>query len=236
MPARPGDASAAFCIFLKAPITIIIWGSDDALPPDGLVIFDASDSGCLLLEDLVAAAEELAAEPGRRRLTMEWNIQKSSKECCLCRKQFGPGDSLFSAIFDHGQQFERKDFCTPCWGNTHAQQPVFSFWKTHVPTKEEERKLLVDDNVLLDFFMRLAEQQQAEQPEHKAKFRYILSLVLMRKKVLKFVDIIREDGKEYITLRYPKEKLDFKILDPGLTEEEADSVKDDLAQILNVEV
>ena len=78
--------------------------------------------------------------------------------------------------------------------------------------------------------------RQDEQAQHKARFRYILALVLMRKKILRFADILREDGKEYLILRYPREKRDFKVLDPGLTEEEADTVKEDLAQILNVNV
>ncbi|HUU69722.1 MAG TPA: hypothetical protein VM186_09370 [Planctomycetota bacterium] len=166
---------------------------------------------------------------------MDWNIQKFNAECCSCRKKFTGGDHLYSAIFDRGQQFERKDYCPPCWENAQAAETPFSLWKTHVPTKEEERKLLVDDSVLMDFFLRLVDEQ-GEQAEHKVKFRYILALVLMRKRILRFADILREDGKEYIVLRYPKEKLEFKVLDPGLAEEEADTVKEDLSQILNVDV
>jgi len=165
---------------------------------------------------------------------MEWNIQKSGNQCCTCSAAFDEGSHYYSAIFDRGQQFERRDFCTACWEKCQ-NEAVFSFWKTRVPTKEEERKLFVDDNVLLEFFGRLPAEGD-EQVQHKLKFRYILALVLMRKKVLRFVDIVREDGKEYIILRYPREKTEFKVLDPGLTEEEADSVKDDLSQILNVEV
>lgn len=166
---------------------------------------------------------------------MDWNIQKFNTECCSCHKKFAGGDHLYSAIFDRGQQFERKDYCPSCWENAQGSETPFSLWKTHVPTKEEERKLLVDDGALMDFFLRLV-AEQGDQPEHKLKFRYILALVLMRKKILRFADIIREDGKEYIVLRYPKEKLEFKVLDPGLTEEEADTVKEDLSQILNVDV
>ena len=166
---------------------------------------------------------------------MEWNIQKFNAECSSCRRKFSGGDTLFSAIFDRTQQFERQDYCPACWENAHPEQSAFSYWKTHVPTKEEERKLFVDDNVLLDFFMRLV-GEQGDQPEHKTKFRYILALVLMRKKVLRFVDILREDGKDFLVLRYPREKLEFKVLDPGLTDDEADTVKEDLSQILNAEV
>jgi len=165
---------------------------------------------------------------------MDWNIQKSTRQCAGCSRQLAEGDEHFSALFDRGTLFERQDFCPPCWQARDAAA-VFSFWKTRIPTREEERKLLVDDSVLLDFFLRLT-SEEGELPEHKVKFRYILALVLLRKKILKFIDILREDRREFLVLRYAKEKLDFRILDPGLTEEEADTVKDDLAQILNVEV
>jgi hypothetical protein len=166
---------------------------------------------------------------------MDWNIQKSDRECHSCSKQFDEGEPYLSALFDSGKEFERKNYCPACWEATSDQQGVFSFWKTHVPTKHEERKLLVANDVLLEFFLRLSEDQ-GEQPDHKTRFRYILALVLMRKRTLRFVDIIRENGSEYMVLRYPREDREFKVLDPGLTEAEADTVKDDLSQILNVEV
>jgi len=181
------------------------------------------------------------AARGRRRTgaaararIMDWNIQQPKRECCACAKQFDEGEQYFSALFDSGEEFDRKDYCTACWENTASCPQLFSFWQTRVPTKEEERKLLVDNNVLLDFFLRLSEEK-SEQPDHKTKFRYILALVLMRKRTLRFVDIARNGG-EYLILRYPKEDREFRVLDPGLTEEEAESVKDHLSQILNAEV
>jgi len=172
---------------------------------------------------------------------MEWEIQKSNTKCSGCEKQFEQGEEYHSALYDEGEQFSRKDFCGECWTNIRPEE-AFSFWKTRVPTREEQRKLLVDDDVLLEFFLRLtAEQSQPADAEetaaqHKVNFRYILALVLMRKRILRFEDIIREDGKEYLVLRYPREKTDFKVLDPGLAEEEIETVKDDLSQILNVAV
>jgi hypothetical protein len=166
---------------------------------------------------------------------MDWNIQKPDIECHSCSKQFDEGDPYLSALFDTGEQFERKDYCPACWQATSDRPQAFSFWKTHVPTRQEKRKLLVANDILLDFFLRLS-GDHGDQPDHKTKFRYILALVLMRKRTLRFVDIVRENGSEYMVLRYPREDREFKVLDPGLTEEEADTVKDDLSQVLNVQV
>jgi len=166
---------------------------------------------------------------------MDWNIQRSNRQCCSCSKQFAEGENYYSALFDTGNEFERADYCTECWGGSGAENKAFSFWKTHVAPREEQKKLFVDDEVLLDFFLRLS-AEEGEQPEHKVKFRYILALVLLRKKLLRFVDIVREDEQEILLLRYPKQDREFRVIDPGLTEEEADTVKDDLSQVLNIEM
>jgi len=166
---------------------------------------------------------------------MDWNIQQPNRECCACGKEFEEGELYFSALFDTGEGFDRKDHCPTCWETAGAQKQAFSFWKTHAPTKQEDRKLFVDNDLLFDFFLRLSEEK-GQQPDHKTKFRYILALILMRKRKLRFVDVVRDNAAEHLILRCPKEDRRFKVLDPGLTEEEADTVKDDLSQILSIRV
>ena len=166
---------------------------------------------------------------------MDWNIQRSNRQCSSCSRQFAEGEFYYSALFDSGEEFAREDFCLECWEGSGAEQSAFSFWKTHVAPRAEQKKLFVDDDVLLDFFLRLSDEE-SEQPDHKVKFRYILALVLMRKKLLRFVDILREGQQEIMLLRYPRADRNFRVIDPGLTEEEADTVKEDLSQVLNIEM
>jgi len=166
---------------------------------------------------------------------LDWNIAKSEHRCTTCDKEFGEGEAYHSALYDTGAEFERRDFCVDCWAAPDAtcRDEAFSFWKTVVPTQDQPRKVFVDDAVIFDFFQRLAAEES--QPV-KRNFRYILGLMLMRKKKLKFKDVVRENGHEYLVLRRSRTKEEHRVLDPKLSEEELLQVRAELTQILETEV
>ena len=169
------------------------------------------------------------------RRQLDWNISKSLHRCEHCEKEFSEEEAYLSAIYDTGVEFERKDFCVACWETLEVPQreQAFSFWKTEIPKADEPRKMFVDDSVIFDFFQRLASED--EEPI-KRNFRYILGLMLMRKKKLKFKDVAREDGKEYLILRRSRTKEEHRVLNPQLTDEEAEQVRLELTQILETQV
>ena len=166
---------------------------------------------------------------------MDWNIAKSLHRCSHCDKEFAEEEPYFSALYDAGPEFARKDFCTGCWSSSEGglREGAFSFWKTEVPKVDEPRRVFVDDNVIFDFFCRLASE---EHEPVKRNFRYILGLMLMRKKKLKFKDVVRKDGKEYLVLRRSRTHEEHRVLNPDLSDEEMEQVRNDLTQILQTEV
>ncbi len=164
------------------------------------------------------------------RVPDEWKIQRGEKKCGACGKAFTELEDYFSALYDRGSEFVRGDFCAACWKGETPE--MFSFWQTRVPPKEERRKLLVDDGVLVDFFLKL----EGATDELKVNFRYILALVLMRKKILKFVDVKRDEAGERLVMEMPKEKSRFEILNPQLSEEKIALLTDEVGKILNVQL
>jgi len=163
-------------------------------------------------------------------VTTEWRILRGEKRCTLCQKPFEEKENYYSALYDRKTTFERLDFCTACWKGETAE--MFSFWQTRTPMKDEKRKLLVDDDVLLDFFRRL----EGAEDELKVNFRYILALVLMRRKILKFTDVKRGEGSETLVLTLPKEKATFEVRNPQLDEEKIVRVTEEVGKILNVQI
>jgi len=161
---------------------------------------------------------------------VEWNVEKGPRKCFQCESLFKEGSEYYSALLDKGSEFERHDYCFKCWDESSEGSGWFSFWKTKIPQKEEQRRLLADDDVLWDFFLRL----ENDPDPSRQQFCYLLSLILMRKKLLKFEDIEKQDGKEYLILRQPKENRFFQILNPHLTEEQLDEVKEQMGQILDM--
>jgi len=160
----------------------------------------------------------------------EWEIARSERVCGGCGKQFEELQEYYSALYDRGDQFERKDFCLGCW--TGPTEEMFSFWKTQTPSREAKVKKFVDDEVLMDFFERL----DGATEELKANFRFILTLVLMRKRLLKFEGTRREGGVEWMRVKRRGDLQVKEVLNPGLTEEKIGQVTEEVGRILNVQL
>lgn len=163
---------------------------------------------------------------------MDWNIARSQRRCSACERELEENEAYVAALYEEGHEFVRRDYCESCWETAGEQSSHFSFWRTAIVPKEQKRKLFADDEVLVDFFMRL-EHDTVEQRRH---FYYLLGLILMRKKVLKFEDIVREDDVEHLVLYYKPEDRRFRVPDPRLTEEQIEGVKEQLSQILDFRV
>jgi len=128
--------------------------------------------------------------------TTEWKIAKSNQACVLCGAKFGAAQAYFSALFEQGSSFERRDYCATCF-KEHRPADVYSFWRTAVPEEEEgkPRRPVLDAESVLEFFRRLGE----ERDPRRISFRFVLALMLARKKVLKLERNARAaDGAEVL--------------------------------------
>jgi len=162
---------------------------------------------------------------------MDYEITPSRFVCHLCKRQLQQEEEYFSALFDTKSEYVRKDYCLDCWPKVQAEQDNrLSFWRTHVPKAEEEKKPLVDDDVVFNFFLRL----ENETDPSKRNFRYVLGLLLMRKKILKFDDLRRDGDGEALVLVDRKAGEEYLVRVPELTEEQIDEVTVQLSQILNM--
>lgn len=112
----------------------------------------------------------------------EWKIAKPSLACTLCSGQFKPGNGYFSALFEKDKSFERRDYCTECF-KSHRPENVYSYWLTRVPDDDEDgpKRPVLDPESVLEFFRRLGNDSD---PQRRA-FRFVLALMLTRKKVLR---------------------------------------------------
>ena len=129
-----------------------------------------------------------------------------------------------------GPGFERRDYCRGCW---EQQRPeVYCFWKTRLAEPTEKKKLLVDDEVLLSFFERLA----VEQERIKVSFRFVLALILMRKRILKYERTELRDGLEFWIMGQVREQKKHEVLNPRLDESHIQEVSEQLSAILHSEL
>ena len=85
--------------------------------------------------------------------------------------------------------FERLDISMSAWPE-FDKKDLLASWQTTMPQAEQKKKIFVDDEVLCGLFERLAD---ATEPA-KINFRFVLGLILMRKRLLNYETTRNDQG------------------------------------------
>lgn len=106
-------------------------------------------------------------------------------------------------------------------------------WRMKVPQPQEKKRLLVDDAILINLFERLAANDQPA----KINFRYVLALVLWRKKLLVYDRMeCRPDGSEVWKMHFKNSDQVQEVIDPKMDNLKIAEVSGQLSQIMEGEV
>jgi hypothetical protein len=133
-------------------------------------------------------------------------------------------------ILETPSGFERRDISEECWEGPPPE--AMCHFKTQLAKKEKARRTFVDDDVLISFFLRLAETDEPR----KLRFRFVLSLILLRKRLLKYQGTSREEGGEYWEMKLMRDKSLHKVFNPSLNEAEIEELTGELGAILESDV
>ncbi len=160
----------------------------------------------------------------------DWTIHKPLGECCGTGREIQPGEEYFGALVEGEEGLERRDYSVEYW---EKEKPdVFCFWRSRLPDPDEKKELFVSDEMLMAFFERLGNETDPE----KLNFRFVLALVLMRKRKLKY-DATKMDGaKELWSLRVVGEKDLVEVVNPHLDDEQIEQLTSQIGQILQADL
>lgn len=159
----------------------------------------------------------------------EWDIHKASGVCSGSGNTIKTGEEFIAALVETAGGFERRDYSTEYWA---ANKPsVYCYWKSQMAKDDKKKKIFVDNDMLLAFFERLA----AETDEEKVNFRFVLTLILMRKRLVKYDSSEIIDGKEIWTVKITGRDEKAQVINPNLTEDKIEQLSEQLGQILQVE-
>ena len=157
----------------------------------------------------------------------QWEVESATGRCASTGRAFEEGEEFYTVLFEEGETFRRVDYCLDAWQG--PPDGAFCHFKTQVPVREKRKKLLVNDELLLGFFTRLAEETEPV----RVQFRFVLALILMRKRILRYEGSNVEDGVEVWRMTLPREEETHRVVNPRLTDEEIESVSQQLSSILH---
>ncbi len=160
----------------------------------------------------------------------DWEINRPLGQCCGSGRKIEPGEDYYGALVETEQGLLRRDFGSEYWEREKPQ--VFCFWKTKLAAPNEKKQLFVSDDMLMAFFERLA---GATDPE-KVSFRFVLALVLMRKRRLKYDSTKMDGDREIWCLRVPGDKDLVEVVNPHLDEDQIEQLTAEIGQIFQADL
>ncbi len=160
----------------------------------------------------------------------DWQIEKPAGVCFGTQKEIEPGQDYIATLIEAEDGLQRRDFSLEYWQQQNPQ--VYCFWKSRMAVSDEKKQLFIDDDMLMAFFERLAEETDPE----KLNFRFVVALILMRKRILKYDSSQTQDGRDVWKLRIAGSKDIVDVVHPNLTEDQIEQLSGQLSQILQVDL
>jgi hypothetical protein len=153
-------------------------------------------------------------------------MPRRADRCAHCDQAFEVGETFQGFLYEGDETYERRDFHLAC--PVPVEPRPVAGWRTKRPEPTTPKAQPFDREAIFNFFLRL------ENPEtpHQLQFRFVLALLLWRKKVLKLVGTAEDDGREYWEFHNVQGELTHQVERPALDEEQLEALSRQLEELL----
>ena len=156
---------------------------------------------------------------------MDYEIQRCTRCCAATGRELAPGEEFYSALVEEGTELVRYDYSPEAWNG--PPEGAVGSWKSQMPGPDARRMHWAPNDVMLHYF-----EQLDEQPD-KQDVRYVLALLLVRRRVMRLEETEHdEEGREVLLLYCPRREATYRV--PAVTPHESrvDEIQEELAKLL----
>lgn len=162
-----------------------------------------------------------------------WNLKSRAHECARTGRPFTEKEVFHTAIyFDKVTgEFQRRDVGLDVWEEEIAERKPFSFWKTEYqpPGGDARAKIEIASRESAESLLRRLVEEDEPESENA---RYILALMLERKKILVPKEVKHTEQGKMVLYENRKSGEVYIIRDPELRLDEMGQVQDEVAMLL----
>jgi len=155
----------------------------------------------------------------------DWEIKARSHHCAQTGREFLEGENFYTLLYRDGEGFRREDLSEEAWAERNENMQPFSFWRSkyEAPPPPAPEPLPKDDAEGL--LRRLI----ADQNPAYANVRYILALMLERKRVLRPMESQDDDMLVYEHIASGET---FVLANPRLSFDQIPAVQKEVSELL----
>jgi hypothetical protein len=126
---------------------------------------------------------------------MDWRIERIRELCSACSTPFVHDQRVISVVTADAERVARRDLCERCAPRGGGEA---LWWETRFQQQTNQKK-----KVDFDRLLRIFEAWQKSPPQGQESLLYLIALLLVRKRFLRMVDLVNQEGVECLRLRRP---------------------------------
>lgn len=164
-------------------------------------------------------------------MIQNWSIRSRATHCALSGRAFEEGEVFHTAIYfdSEANGYVRRDVAIDVWKQEIAERKPIAYWRTtYSPTIVEAKPEVTSKESAMALLQRFIE----EDDPMTENARYILALMLERKRILSPTATKEVDGNKMLFYENKKTGEVFIVRDPELLLSELAALQDEVAMLL----
>jgi hypothetical protein len=163
----------------------------------------------------------------------DWNIHARAHACQACGQPFVDQTAYYTLLFQQRHHLERLDVCENCWSSQYSQgatdrKGFISFWQGVFTVPPPPAPEPIQRENAEGLLRRLC----ADGRQEYTAVRYILAVMLERKRVLKIKAQNQQEDQRVFIYEHARNGDLFTIVDPGLQLSQLEAVQHQVTHLL----
>lgn len=156
---------------------------------------------------------------------LDFDVQRCTRRCHETERELAPEEPFYSVLVSEGSDVLRRDYCEAAWKG--PPEDAIGWWKSQMPPADGSKVNWAPSDVMLHYF------QQLEKDAAKADVRYVLALLMVRRKIFRLEDSeIDAQGREQLVLHCNKNDQQYQVPVVAPSDDRIQTIQDELAKLL----
>lgn len=157
---------------------------------------------------------------------IDFDISRCTRKCASTDRELRAGETCYSVLVAEGADTVRRDYAAEAWQG--PPEGAIGWWKSVVVDPNAKRMHWAPSDVMLNYFVQLEGNPAAEDT------RYVLGLLLVRKRILRNESIEKDEatGRETLVLYSPRQECEYRVPVVLPSAERVEAIQNELAQLL----
>ncbi len=161
-----------------------------------------------------------------------WHVRSRARECAVTHQHFADGETIITALYPDPESsgYLRRDYGAEAWESARADgDKPFSFWRsTYTGPAGDESANAIEKLSPEELLRRLVDEDE----DHTENTRYILAIMLERRKILKEADTQRLPDGILRVYEHRKSGEVYIVKDPDIPLADVEALQQEVFTLL----